>query len=308
MAFDARGHGRSSKPAPPYPWRNFGADVAAIAESIGTLGRYRCRAFHGRPRGHAGSASIHPAAFSALVLLDPVIRAPDQYPDPGPNRIRSQAAQRVGVGPRDVRALRESRALRLLGPASAARLLRTWLGSRGRGLRAGVSSRHRSLRLRKQHRAGIEHHAEIATIGFRFMWFARPLSRPCRGHENVAHRAGSGVDISQHGKDTCLAECSHFIPMEAPDLAAKLIRRTLSPCSNKGMTACPSTNKLTYLKKGLADLIREEDLRERLSPSREDRPAAAREGGVRSHGARSAPGPHRAAAQDEALSGSGASA
>src|SRR5665213_3480131 len=38
IAFDARGHGRSGKPAPPYDWRNFGADVAALAESLGLAG------------------------------------------------------------------------------------------------------------------------------------------------------------------------------------------------------------------------------------------------------------------------------
>jgi lipase len=34
IAFDAREHGRSSKPAPPYNWRNFGADVAALAHLL----------------------------------------------------------------------------------------------------------------------------------------------------------------------------------------------------------------------------------------------------------------------------------
>src|SRR5213082_2521923 len=32
LAIDARGHGRSSKPAPPCSWRDFGPDLAAVAE------------------------------------------------------------------------------------------------------------------------------------------------------------------------------------------------------------------------------------------------------------------------------------
>jgi hypothetical protein len=31
-----------------------------------------------------------------------------------------------------------------------------------------------------------------------------------------------------HGTDTCLPEHSHFIPMESPELAAKLITDTLT--------------------------------------------------------------------------------
>jgi lipase len=81
LAFDARGHGCSSKPAPPYPWRNFGADVAAIAESLALTGAIGVGHSLG---GHAvtlGSA-LNPGAFSALALLDPVIRAKAGYVGP----------------------------------------------------------------------------------------------------------------------------------------------------------------------------------------------------------------------------------
>src|SRR5579885_2627085 len=35
IAIDVRGHGHSSKPAPPYHWRDFGRDVAAVAAELG---------------------------------------------------------------------------------------------------------------------------------------------------------------------------------------------------------------------------------------------------------------------------------
>ena len=38
-AIDLRGHGRSSKPAPPYDWRFFGEDVAAVGAALATSGR-----------------------------------------------------------------------------------------------------------------------------------------------------------------------------------------------------------------------------------------------------------------------------
>src|SRR5690349_15068194 len=33
-ALDLRGHGYSSKPEPPYPWRPFGEDVASLVQSL----------------------------------------------------------------------------------------------------------------------------------------------------------------------------------------------------------------------------------------------------------------------------------
>src|SRR5581483_4881558 len=38
IAFDARGHGGSSKPSPPYHWRDFGADAAAVASALDLSG------------------------------------------------------------------------------------------------------------------------------------------------------------------------------------------------------------------------------------------------------------------------------
>ena len=63
--------------------------------------------------------------------------------------------------------------------------------------------------------------------------------------------------------------------------------------------------QLAYLRKGMAEIIREEDLRERLiAAEKHGRPLRVK-AGFDPDRARSAPGPHRAAAQDEALSGPG---
>jgi lipase len=78
IAFDMRGHGRSSKPAPPYVWRNFGADVAALVEPLGLTGAIGVGHSLG---GHAVTlaSALRPSAFSALVLFDPVIHARNAY-------------------------------------------------------------------------------------------------------------------------------------------------------------------------------------------------------------------------------------
>lgn len=71
-ALDMRGHGRSDKPAPPYPWANFGRDVAAVAREIGLKGALGVGHSKG---GHAVTlaASLEPGIFAKLLLVDPVI-------------------------------------------------------------------------------------------------------------------------------------------------------------------------------------------------------------------------------------------
>lgn len=78
IALDFRGHGRSSKSAPPYRWRTFGDDLAAV------LRHFDIRAAVGVGHSMGGHSVVHaaailPQAFSRLVLLDPVIRARDTY-------------------------------------------------------------------------------------------------------------------------------------------------------------------------------------------------------------------------------------
>ncbi len=78
VAIDARGHGRSSKPDPPYPWRLFGRDLAAVAEKLGIEGAIGVGHSMG---GHSivACAIERPATFSGMVLLDPTIFPKDYY-------------------------------------------------------------------------------------------------------------------------------------------------------------------------------------------------------------------------------------
>src|ERR1039458_10169401 len=81
FALDTRGHGRSSKPAPPYAWRNFGTDVAAVAETLGLSAAIGVGHSMG---GHAVTlaAALRPESFSSLLLIDPVIRPRGAYVGP----------------------------------------------------------------------------------------------------------------------------------------------------------------------------------------------------------------------------------
>lgn len=72
FALDLRGHGRSSKPAPPYDWRFFAQDVAAVGAALGLRGALAVGHSVG---GHAVTlaAALNPALFARLLLIDPVI-------------------------------------------------------------------------------------------------------------------------------------------------------------------------------------------------------------------------------------------
>jgi pimeloyl-ACP methyl ester carboxylesterase len=72
IAFDMRGHGLSSKPDPPYHWRQFGEDTANLARQLNLRGAIGVGHSMG---GHslALAAALVPEAFAELILIDPVI-------------------------------------------------------------------------------------------------------------------------------------------------------------------------------------------------------------------------------------------
>lgn len=78
IAVDIRGHGRSGKPAPPYAWRDFGRDVAAVAESLGVESALGVAHSMG---GHSTvyAAALRPETYAQLLLLDPTIFPPEAY-------------------------------------------------------------------------------------------------------------------------------------------------------------------------------------------------------------------------------------
>ena len=84
LALEFRGHGRSSKPAPPIPWRSFAEDILAVAEHFDLRGAAGVGHSMG---GHAlaEAAALRPDAFAALVLADPVIFPAHLYGAPGPD-------------------------------------------------------------------------------------------------------------------------------------------------------------------------------------------------------------------------------
>jgi lipase len=77
LALDMRGHGRSVLPHPK-SWRDFGEDVAQLCRGLSLRGAIGVGHSMG---GHAVAlaAALAPGAFSALVLIDPVIQPEARY-------------------------------------------------------------------------------------------------------------------------------------------------------------------------------------------------------------------------------------
>ena len=78
ISVDLRGHGRSGKPPAPYCWTEFGRDLAQLAELLGIRDALGVGHSMG---GHAVTlaAAVRPHTFASLLLLDPVIFAPEVY-------------------------------------------------------------------------------------------------------------------------------------------------------------------------------------------------------------------------------------
>ena len=81
LALDMRAHGRSQQVSPPMHWRDFAFDVAALGAELGLQGAIGV----GHSMGGyavAVAAAMRPGMFRSLVLLDPVIMAPESYAGP----------------------------------------------------------------------------------------------------------------------------------------------------------------------------------------------------------------------------------
>lgn len=93
IAIDMRGHGRSDRPPPPYPWLAFGEDVAAVTKEMGI--RDALGVGHSKG-GHAviNGAFLNPGSFAGLLLLDPVVVRRERYSLPPPSADNVYARRR----------------------------------------------------------------------------------------------------------------------------------------------------------------------------------------------------------------------
>jgi lipase len=235
-AFDARGHGRSSKPTPPYAWRDFGADVAAVAGWLRLSGAFGVGHSLG---GHAVTmgAALRPGEFAGLLLIDPVILPKDQYAGPSTKAQFVRKRRNRWTSPEE---MFQSLANRPPFDAWEGGVLRDYC-------QYGLVADHADydadygadyiLACPPEIEASIYEassavesniYPEIAAIPIpvhvvRAGRFPDPAN--ALGYSPTAPDLAASF---AHGGDTCLPEHSHFIPMESPALVAKLIADALT--------------------------------------------------------------------------------
>ncbi len=223
IAFDARGHGRSGKPAPPYAWRDFGADVAALAESLGLAGAIGVGHSMG---GHSVTlaSALQPAAFAALVLFDPVIRAKDQYIGPWKKTEFVAKRRNQWASAQEMFERFENRA-----PFDSwdRQVLRDYcnygLEPDGDGYVLACPPAIEASIYDGSTAVESNIYPEIASIRIP-VHVVRAGRYPDPAAVMRTSITAPGLAASfVRGRDTSLAEYSHFIPMESPALAAELI-------------------------------------------------------------------------------------
>jgi lipase len=228
FAVELRGHGRSGKPDPPYHWRAFGRDLAALVRAVELRDAIGIGHSSG---GHAITlaAALAPEAFRALLLIDPTIFPLELYKQP---KIDASFTLR-----------RKNRYLsveEMIGRFSGRAPFATWKPEVLRdyclfGLLP--QGDHFTLACPPAVEASIYHesnapesdvYSEISTI-------AQPVTVLRAGIERQPgvfdlSASPTAPDLASkflHGRDVPLAGHSHFIPMEAPARVVEELLRML---------------------------------------------------------------------------------
>ena len=231
FALDFRGHGRSSKPPSPYHWRTFGEDAAAVAQALDLSGAIGV----GHSMGaHAliVAAALRPEAFSALLLIDPVVRPQSAYVGPFkgaqfvakrrnqwaiPEEMFESFADRPPFASWDRRVLRDYCEYGLLS-ADGGYVLACPPATESEIYENGALP-------------NADIYREIASLEIPVRVVR---ARPVRDPSDVMLGSPTTPDLASRfaqGTDLLLSQHSHFIPMEAPALTARLIRDLMEPAT-----------------------------------------------------------------------------
>ena len=228
LAPDLRGHGRSAKPAPPYPWPAFAADLAAIAEAL----HVRAAVGVGHSMGGhtvAAAAIQHPEAFASLLLIDPTIFSPERYGGRAFDASFILRRRAVFSSPDEMwERFRDRPPFSAWQPEVLRDYCRYGVLPQGdRFVLACPPSVEASI---YGHSTAPESDINPAIPSLRqpvLVMRAPVLARPGMLDLNASPTAPDLADRLPHGRDLPLEHGSHYIPMESPDLVAEWIARYL---------------------------------------------------------------------------------
>jgi pimeloyl-ACP methyl ester carboxylesterase len=224
-AVDLRGHGRSSKPAPPYDWRTFGADVVALGRALDLHGAIGIGHSLG---GHAVAlaAARAPELFASALLLEPVLLPRAWYSGPpapehfagrrrnewaSPDEMFARFKDRPPFKGWDHAVLRDYCDYGLLpAPSGDGFVLACPPAIEGAIYAAGQAA---------------DIYDEIANVTIPVQVVRAGQQDATQSWDMLA--SATAPDLAEHfarGRDLHLPKYSHFLPMEAPALIVGLVR------------------------------------------------------------------------------------
>jgi lipase len=224
IAVEVRGHGRSSKPEPPYLWRDFGRDIVAVAEALGVRDALGVGHSMG---GHSTvcAAALRPETYSALLLIDPTIMPRDLYGTAPPDA--SYIKKRRNVFP-SAEAMIERFQDRLPFSRWHPQVLRDYC-------KFGILPRGDEFVLAcpPDIEASIYHESRVSASNIypEIERIRQPVTVIRAGKTREPgvfdlSTSPTAPDLAAHfpnGRDMVFADCTHYIPMEAPDRVAELL-------------------------------------------------------------------------------------
>ena len=226
IAVEIRGHGRSSKPDPPYRWRDFGRDIAAVAEALGVHDALGVGHSMG---GHSTvcAAALRPGTYAALLLIDPTIMSRELYGTAPPDASYIKKRRNVWKSAEE---MIERFQNRLPFSRWQPEVLRDYC-------KFGILPRGDEFVLAcpPDIEASIYHESRVpeSDIYPEIERIQQPVAVIRAGKTREPgvfdlSTSPTGPDLAEHfprGSDMVFADCTHYIPMEAPDRVAELVAR-----------------------------------------------------------------------------------
>ncbi|MEO8540622.1 MAG: alpha/beta hydrolase [bacterium] len=227
IAVDMRGHGLSSKPPPPYLWRYFGQDVAALGRELGLEGAIAV----GHSKGGYAitlAAALKPGIFGKLLLVDPVILSREAYAaDRGDVEHFAARRRNEWASPEEMfERFKDRPPFSLWDPAVLHDYCQYGLVPNPAGEGFVLACPPKIEAATYAGSAGGDIYEEIATIDIP----VRILRARARSTESVlGDMSGSPTtpDLAKHfrnSEDFYLPQYTHFIPMQDPTYVAAQIR------------------------------------------------------------------------------------
>jgi pimeloyl-ACP methyl ester carboxylesterase len=224
IAVEVRGHGRSEKTAPPYSWRDFGRDIAAVAEALEVTEALGVGHSMG---GHSTvcAAAFRPGTYARLLLIDPTIFPPEAYGTAPPDAGYIAKRKNIFQSPEEmIERYRERLPFSRWHP----QVLRDYC-------EFGIvsSGDHYVLACPPDIEASIYHQSKVSgsNIYPEIARIEQPVGviragnarRPGVFDLSTSPTAENLASYFQHGTDQVFEDCSHYIPQEAPGRVAEQI-------------------------------------------------------------------------------------